>query len=138
MASRALARRSAEAPRREETNRAALAAVRPAPKARPQAGARARLSRAFVIFVICIAVLAAGRVAMSFAVVQKTVATDAIAREERRISAENARLAEKLATLGSPPRISAIAQSRLGMVQAQGTQYLTVSGSSAAESSSRP
>jgi cell division protein FtsL len=138
MASRALARRPAEAPRREETNRTALKAVRPAPKESQRAASRARLWRAFVIFVICFAVLAAGRVAMSFAVVQKTVATDAIAREERQISAENAQLAEKLAQLGSTVRIRSIAQTRLGMIQAQDPQYLTVAGSSAAESSARP
>jgi cell division protein FtsL len=89
--------------------------------------------RAFIIFVACLAVLAVGRVAISFAVVQKTVATEAVAREERRVSAENGQLAEKLAELGSTVRIRGIAESKLGLVDAEDVQYLTVGVQAAAE-----
>lgn len=137
MASPALARRPEADPRQKEAKRTAHG-VRPAARPRARAASRPGLSQAVIIFVLCLAVLAAGRVAMSFAVVQKTVATDAVAREERRISAENAQLAEKLAYLGSTVRIRSIAQSRLGMVQAEHKAYLTVAGTEAAESSARP
>ena len=98
----------------------------------PQAVSRGRLMRAFIIFVACLAVLAVGRVAISFAVVQKTVATEAVAREERRVSAENGQLAEKLAELGSTVRIRGIAESKLGLVNAEDVQYLTVGVQAAA------
>lgn len=120
MAASAQARSALEAPRRRY--RAAPSSAR----SRPQAGIRPRLTRAFIIFVVCLAVLAAGRVAVSFAVVQKTVATDAIAREERVIAAENAQLAEKAAHLGSTVRIRTIAEKRLGFVDAAHVRYVAV------------
>jgi cell division protein FtsL len=137
MASQAAARRPEEAPRRDQAQRPAPRAARPAPQARARAASRARLSRALIVFVICFAVLAAGRVAMSFAVVQKTVATDSIAREERRLAAENAQLTEELAELGSTVRIRDIAQTKLGMVVPPDPVYLTVAGA-AAEPDQRP
>jgi cell division protein FtsL len=120
MAASAEARSALDAPRRRQ--HAAPSSAR----SRAQAGIRPRLTRAFVIFVVCLAVLAAGRVAVSFAVVQKTVATDAIAREERVVAAENAQLAEKLAHLGSTVRIRTIAEKRLGFVDAAHVKYVAV------------
>ena len=71
--------------------------------------------RTFVIFVACLTLLAVGRVALSFAVVQKTLQTDAIVLEERRISEKNDRLEGQLAGLGSPVRIQHIAETELGL-----------------------
>lgn len=87
-----------------------------APRTRARAAQRSRLMRTFVIFVGCLTLLAVGRVALSFAVVQKTLQTDAVVREERRISDRNDQLEEKLAQLGSPVRIQHIAESQLGLV----------------------
>ena len=89
---------------------------------------------------ICLSVLAAGRVAMSFAVVQKSVATEAIAREQRQLAAENAVLNEKVALLGSPVRIRDIAEKRLGLVDVDlaNVQYLTVAKGGGAKASARP
>lgn len=140
MASSAQARRPAEAPRRrEELERPPLrAAARPAPQARRREARRPGLTRAFVIFVICLSVLAAGRVALSLAVVQKSVATDAVAREQRQLTAENALLAEKLANLGSTVRIRNIAEKELGLVDATHVQYLRVAQGGGAKASARP
>ena len=74
--------------------------------------------RTFVVFVGCLTVLAVGRVALSFAVVQKTLQTDAIVREERQISDKNAQLQEQVAQLSSTPRIRHIAETQLGLVDA--------------------
>ena len=63
--------------------------------------------RTFIIFVGCLTVLAVGRVALSFAVVQKSLQTDAIVREERRVSDQNAELREKVAAAGLARRASA-------------------------------
>lgn len=142
MASSAQARRPAEAPLwREERERAPLRTVaRPAPHVRRGAARRPHLTRAIVIFVICLSVLAAGRVAMSFAVVQKSVATETIAREQRQLAADNAALNEKVALLGSPVRIRAIAQKRLGLVDVDlaNVRYLTVAKGGGAKASARP
>ncbi len=60
--------------------------------------------------------LAVGRVALSFAVVQKTLQTDAIVREERRISDKNGQLQERVAQLAATGRIRHIAETDLGLV----------------------
>ena len=128
MAATAQARSTAAEPRRREPAEAmpARPAARRAPQTRRRAAQRARLTRLFVVFVICLTVLAVGRVALSFAVVQKTVQTEALVREERAVSAENARLEEKLAQMGSTVRIRHIAETQLGLVDADHVQYLRV------------
>jgi cell division protein FtsL len=76
-----------------------------------------------VIFVACLTVLAVGRVALSFAVVQKSLQTGAIVREERRISEQNGELREEVARLSSTSRIRHIAESELGLVDATAIAY---------------
>ena len=128
MAATAQARRAAAAPRRQEQPERPQArpAARRAPQARARAAQRAHLTRVFVVFVICLTVLAAGRVSLSFAVVQKTLQTAAVVREERALSSENAQLAEKLAQLGSTVRIRHLAETQLGLVDADHVEYLKV------------
>jgi cell division protein FtsL len=118
VAAAAQARRAAAAPRRQEQPERVQArpAARRAPQTRRRAAQRARLTRVFVIFVVCLTVLAVGRVSLSFAVVQKTLQTEAVVREERALSAKNAQLAEKLAQMSSPERIRHIAVTQLGLV----------------------
>lgn len=125
MAAAAQVGRSAEPRRREELERPeARPVTRRAPQARRRAAQRARLTRAFVLFVICLTVLAVGRVALSFAVVQKTLQTDTVVHQQRALTAENAQLQEDLAQLGSTVRIGHIAESQLGLVQADHVLYL--------------
>jgi cell division protein FtsL len=126
--------------RRDETERAAARpAVRRAPATRARAAQRARLTRAFVVFAVCLTVLAVGRVALSFAVVQKSLQTDAVAREERRVSAENAQLSEEVAQLSSTVRIRHIAENQLGLVDATAVKYLqVVPGEQFAKVAARP
>lgn len=124
MARAAAARRPA--PRYEDEPRV----VRPR-KNTPAAGrdaeaARARAVRLFFVAVVCLAVLGVGRVALSFAVVQKSLQTDAVKVDERRLVAENADLAAEVTRLGSTTRVRWIAQSRLGLVPAERPVYLTV------------
>jgi cell division protein FtsL len=143
MAAAAQARRAAAAPRRQEPPERVQArpAARRAPQTRRRAAERARLTRVFVIFVICLTVLAVGRVSLSFAVVQKTLQTEAVVREERALSAENARLRETLAQMGSTVRIRRIAETQLGLVDADPdhVEYLRVAkGTRAAKVAQRP
>jgi len=141
VAAAAQARRAAAAPRRQEQPERVQArpAARRAPQARRRAAQRARLTRVFVIFVVCLTVLAVGRVSLSFAVVQKTLQTEAVVREERALSAENAQLAEKLAQMGSTVRIRHIAETQLGLVEADHWQTLRVTkGARLAKVAQRP
>lgn len=124
MATAAQHARRAPAPRRErEARPEAPAYAYRAPQTRRRAAQRSRLMRTFVIFVGCLTLLAVGRVALSFAVVQKSLQTNAIVREERRVSDRNGELREKVAQLGSPVRISNIAQNQLGLVNATHFSY---------------
>lgn len=141
MAAVAQARRAAAAPRRQEQPERVPArpAARRAPQARRRAAQRARLTRVFVIFVICLTMLAVGRVSLSFAVVQKSLQTETVVREERALSAENAQLAEKLAQMSSTVRIRHIAETQLGLVDADHVQYLRVTkGARLAKVAQRP
>lgn len=122
----------------EEPLHAVEYAPRVARRTRPMASQRGRLARLFIVFVVCLAVLAAGRVAMSFAVVQKSVATDAITTQERQLAAENAQLTEELARLGSTVRISAIAKDELGLVDATHVRYLAAAKGRAAKADKEP
>ncbi len=104
--------------------------VRPAPVRRPMRRARpvvrARLTRLFFVFVICLTVLAVGRVALSFAVVQKSLQTDAVKVEQRRLTTENADLQAQVTQLSSGSRVRQIAEHQLGLVPAERPLYLTV------------
>lgn len=111
------------APRREQAARAdAPSYAYRAARTRRKAAQRSRLMRTFVIFVGCLTVLAVGRVALSFAVVQKTLQTDAIVREERRVSERNGELQAEVAGLSSTTRIRHEAQ-KLGLVDASHISY---------------
>ncbi|MEZ5126437.1 MAG: cell division protein FtsL [Thermoleophilia bacterium] len=138
MASSAQAQRSAEVALPYDPRIEAQARPRQAAQARRQAHLDRRLVRALAVFVVCLSLLAIGRVAMSFAVVQKSVATDAIVREERLITAENAQLTEELAHLGSSVRIREIAEKDLGMVEATHVKYIKVAKDVGAKADSRP
>ena len=117
MATAAQARRTTAPPRRSDEVEA-YAAPRKAPQVRRRPASHAAVSRMVLIFIVCLTVLAVGRVALSFAVVQKTLQTDAVARQQRLVSADNARLAENLAQLSSAVYIRGVAERELGLVEA--------------------
>ena len=114
----------ATAPRYEEDARpeAPRYAYR-APHTRRKAAKRSRVMRTFIVFIGCLTLLAVGRVALSFAVVQKTLQTDAIVLQERQITDKNAQLRERVAQLSSTPRIQHIAETQLGLVNATHFSY---------------
>lgn len=106
-------------------------APRPAARAaRRPAAARARAARLFFTCVVCLAVLGVGRVALSFAVVQKSLQTDAVRIEQTSLETENADLAAQVTRLGSATRIRQIAMVQLGLVPADRPVYLTVGAGS--------
>jgi cell division protein FtsL len=126
-ASPAPARRGSPAPRRSPApHRSSPAAPARSPRKRQSRALQVQLTRLLVAFVIAVAVLGIGRVALSFAVVQKTMATEAVAAEQRRVVAENAQLAADVTRLSSMTRVRAIALRRLDLVPPSGVVYLTV------------
>ena len=84
------------------------------------------LSRRLFAFVIVLALLAAGRVTLSFAVVQKTLQTGAAVHETVRLTSSNALLSDQVAALSATNRIRSIAVNKLHLVPATGVRYLTV------------
>ncbi len=124
MAAAAQQARRAPAPRHDdEARREAPTHAYRAPRTRKRAAQRSRLARTFVIFVACLTVLAVGRVALSFAVVQKSLQTDAVVHEARRVAALNDERQEEVARLASTVRIRRIAESELGFVDATHVLY---------------
>lgn len=114
------------APQYEDEPRVVRPRRTPARAVRLQPAARARMVRLFFVFVVCLAALGVGRVALSFAVVQKSLQTDAVKIEQRRFEAENADLTAAVTRLSSTTRIRAIAESQLGLIPAQRPVYLRV------------
>jgi cell division protein FtsB len=92
-------------------------------RSRRHTAQRAGLTRVAVIFAVCLTALAVGRVALSFAVVQKSLQTEAVVHESRRVSALNDKRQEEVAQLASTVRIRHIAESELGLVEATHIEY---------------
>ena len=108
-------------------------AVRPAERRRPGAATGPRYRRRLaplplrlLVFGILLAVLAVGRVTLSFAVVQKNLQTDAVTHQYRVVKAENQRLAEKAATLSSSLAVRNTAIDRYHLVVSPTVQFVTV------------
>lgn len=87
-------------------------------------GLRHRPGLLLIGFAVCLALLAVGRVTLSFAVVQKTLQTEALVRQQRALEAGTVRLQDEIARLAAAPRIRREAVERLGLVPAQGVIYL--------------
>jgi cell division protein FtsL len=92
--------------------------ARPARAARARSArrARAKLPAMLLVFVVCLALLAVMRISLSFAVVQKNLATTRVVNERRALAAENSRLAEETATLSSTLRVRDLAVDELHLV----------------------
>jgi cell division protein FtsL len=87
-------------------------------------GPRHRPGVWLIAFAVCVALLAVGRVTLSFAVVQKNMETQELVREQRSLATENARLQDQLAVLLATPRLRELAIDRLGLIPAQNVVYL--------------
>jgi cell division protein FtsL len=132
----AVRERSAEPYRDErEHERRALRMVARGTRRRRGLALRRRPGVLLIAFAVAVALLAVGRVTLSFAVVQKNMDTEALVREQRALAAENARLQDQLAGLMATPRLRELAITRYGLVPvtAQDTIYLDGSGTGKAD-----
>lgn len=116
--------RTAPHPDQRERRRSLRLVDRPASRRRGL-GLRGRPGTILVLFAVCLALLAVGRVTLSFAVVQKNLETEAIVSQQRSVAADNAKLQQEIARLSASPRIRQLAMERYGLVPAQGVVYLT-------------
>jgi cell division protein FtsL len=136
MARAAAAVQRATLPRRE-TWEDARPAVRRAPRPRTRTRARSKVTGRLIAFTICLALLAVGRVSLSFAVVQKSLQTGDIVRVERQLAADNAQLAGQAAQLSANTTIMRTATKQLHLVPMTNVQYLTVHAGAAHGAASR-
>lgn len=99
----------------------------PQRRSRPAArSVRAYLPRHLFIFIVLLALLGAGRVTLSFAVVQKSLQTGAVVRQERLLNAQSAQLSEQIAALSATGRVRNVAIKTLHLVPATNVHYLAV------------
>jgi iron-sulfur cluster repair protein YtfE (RIC family) len=79
-----------------------------------------------VVFGVLLAMLSVGRVALSFAVVQKNLQTDAVATRYRTVAAQNQQLGETAASLSSALTIRNTAINRYHLIVSSNVQFVTV------------
>jgi hypothetical protein len=105
--------------------------VETAPRAAPRRRPRTSTSRrpgivGGVVWIGALAALLAGIVALNVAVLQLNVRLDSLGRDRASLRSTNASLAAQLSTAAATPQLEALAEKRLGLVQAnpEETTYL--------------
>jgi cell division protein FtsB len=98
-----------------------------APRPRPRPRRRLQpLPTRLVVFGVLLALLAVGRVTLSFAVVQKNLQTDTVSRQFHVVEAQNQQLAETAATLSSALAVRNAAVIKYHLIVAPDVQFITV------------
>ncbi|MBD0338533.1 MAG: hypothetical protein ICV67_04505 [Thermoleophilia bacterium] len=95
----------------------------PAPKAKPTPGQRSPAARrpgllAGVVWIVALAALLAGVVALNVAVLQLNQRLEGANERVAELKAANLALSGELSSAGSAPQVAAIAHNRLGLVPA--------------------
>ena len=106
-------------PRRQPDQRPA----RPRPAARPRAGPRVAGG---VLWIVVVAALLAGIVALNVAVLRLNVAVQRLDGERDKVVAKHDALETELSTAAAGGRIEETAVGRLGLVAPESTTYLTL------------
>ena len=104
---------------------AATSAALPQRRRRPAAAPIAR-ARTFggVLWIVVLAALLAGVVAVNVAVLQLNVRLDDLGRERVQLRADNARLSSELSRAGADARIASQARNKLGLEPAETPEFL--------------
>jgi len=118
------ARRQTARPLQEDEERR----LRPVPgrRRRPSIALHSRLATRLIAFGVCVALLAAGRVALSFAVVQKNLQTSALLKQERALRDDNMNLADLVAQQSASGKVQNLAKKRYGLVLGDPPIFLLV------------
>jgi cell division protein FtsL len=99
------------------------------PRARPQRVASRRPLRGGIFWIVLLAILLTGVVALNVGVLRLNMTLDNLDRERTQLRAENAALQSQLSSAVAAPRLQARA-SRLGLVpaSAEDTTYVRLTG----------
>lgn len=97
--------------------------ARPRPRARPRPSARPALLGG-VVWIVLLAALLGGIVALNVAALQLNMRLDELGREKAELRATNTALASQLSSAGSAPQIEVLAQKRLGLEPAADPTYV--------------
>ena len=93
--------------------------LRPVPGHRPRSrasiGLHSRLATRLIVFGACVALLAVGRVALTFAVVQKNLETSSIIKQEQALGDDNISLAAVVSQQGGLSKVESLAK-KMGLV----------------------
>ena len=90
----------------------------PRPRPAPRVVKRERRVTGGVFWIVVVAALLAGVVALNVAVLRLNMKLDRLGRERADMRAENSALSVQLSSAASTPRIQGLAARRLGLVQA--------------------
>ena len=94
----------------------------PRPRPAPRVVKRERRVTGGVFWIVVVAALLAGVVALNVAVLRLNMKLDRLGRDRANLRAENATLSVQLSSAASAPRIQGLAAKRLGLVQATSDQ----------------
>jgi hypothetical protein len=116
--------------------------LRPVParraRRRPSVGLHSKLATRLIAFGVCVALLAVGRVALSFAVVQKSLETSTVIKQERALRDDNMSLSALVAQQSGSARVQNLATSKFGLVPAEDQVFLRVHAGAAASAAPAP
>jgi cell division protein FtsL len=96
------------------------------PRSRPRPAARPRVAGG-VLWIVIVAVLLAGIVALNVAVLGLNMEVERLDTQKERIQSQTAEIATELSSAAASGRVEAAARGRLGLVDATQTTYVQVS-----------
>jgi hypothetical protein len=94
-------------------------------RSRPAVGLHSRLATRLIAFGLCVALLAVGRVALTFAVVQKNLQTSSVIKQERALRDENMTLAALVDQQSGSSKVQSLAK-KMGLVTGDAPVFLRV------------
>lgn len=104
---------------------APVARPRPAPQ-RDRRPAQRRRMASGVAWIVVVALLLAGVVAMNVAVLRANLRIDDLGRQRAKLRAENAALSSRLSSASTAARVEGLARARLGLVPADPVETIYV------------
>ena len=116
----------ASAPAARATTAPALAPAARARTRRTSAAASERRLAGGVLWIVLLAVLLVGVVALNVAVLRLNMQLEQLSERRLELEAENALLASKVSAAMAPPRTERLARTRLGLVPAADPAYVDV------------
>ena len=113
--------------------------LRPLPgRRRPSFILRSKPATRLIAFGVCVALLAVGRVAITFAVVQKNLQTSTLMTQEGVLRDNNMNLADEVAQQSATALVQKRATKTYGLIQADDVRYLTLPPDAASSAAPGP